>query len=285
MTGCASGFANCDGLHTNGCESKLSQDPSNCGTCGTNCLGGDCVSGKCQPFEIGKGENPWSLAVSGNILYVSNKAWSSIDSMSKFGSGFTQLGTFENTNGISLGAGYIYFGANSSILRMPASGGSTTTVLVAPAVDVSVDNDNIYWTESSAGIIRKRSIAGGAVSIFANNQLWPLGIVSDGSSVYWTNSGSGPNTGGVYKKNVSNGSMSTLLGTTEGCYMIAVDGTHVYVTNHIQGTVSRIPVIGGMLETIATGQTIAQGIAVDATSVYWSRGDNKIMKMAKPKLL
>ncbi|HPA80587.1 MAG TPA: hypothetical protein PLS95_07205 [Thermoanaerobaculales bacterium] len=48
---CALPLADCDGLSANGCESNLSIDPENCGSCGTLCPGsGGCVcnAGKCM---------------------------------------------------------------------------------------------------------------------------------------------------------------------------------------------------------------------------------------------
>jgi hypothetical protein len=49
---CDTGTANCDGLAENGCETKLTNDPDNCGSCGNVCVDPDagaamCSSGTC----------------------------------------------------------------------------------------------------------------------------------------------------------------------------------------------------------------------------------------------
>jgi hypothetical protein len=45
---CTSGFGNCDGNATNGCETGLASDNNNCGACGRACMGGQlCVAGTC----------------------------------------------------------------------------------------------------------------------------------------------------------------------------------------------------------------------------------------------
>ena len=45
---CAAGFADCDGVASNGCERPVSADPSNCGGCGVTCAAHEgCVSGGC----------------------------------------------------------------------------------------------------------------------------------------------------------------------------------------------------------------------------------------------
>ena len=58
-TSCNSGYGNCDGIASNGCETNLSNTPTACGSCSTNCLaqvvnatgvtcsGGSCTFGTC----------------------------------------------------------------------------------------------------------------------------------------------------------------------------------------------------------------------------------------------
>ncbi|AKU93601.1 hypothetical protein AKJ09_00265 [Labilithrix luteola] len=56
---CVDGFGDCDGIPTNGCETKLTVDGSNCGACGNKCdlgAGQPCIEGKCAMTDCDAGE-------------------------------------------------------------------------------------------------------------------------------------------------------------------------------------------------------------------------------------
>ena len=62
---------------------------------------------------------------------------------------------------------------------------------------------------------------------------------------------------------------------------IAVDATSVYWTNYEGGTVQKVGLGGGTPVTLASGQATPYDIAVDATSVYWTNLGGTVMKVAK----
>jgi hypothetical protein len=45
---CTTGYDNCDNDGSNGCESRLTDNPSHCGRCGRGCGGGTCATGVCS---------------------------------------------------------------------------------------------------------------------------------------------------------------------------------------------------------------------------------------------
>ena len=58
VAACAPGFADCDGMSGNGCETGTSMNDANCGACGRVCAAGTaCMAGTCVPFVAGDGRD------------------------------------------------------------------------------------------------------------------------------------------------------------------------------------------------------------------------------------
>lgn len=53
-------------------------------------------------------------------------------------------------------------------------------------------------------------------------------------------------------------------------FYLAVDGTSAYWIDQLGGTVSKVPVGGGAVTLLASGQSSPSAIAVDGTSAYWT---------------
>lgn len=63
--------AGADAVTTTACDgSRVASDTLHCGRCGHSCLGGACVGGVCQPFEIGRSSGELVLDVAVNATHV-----------------------------------------------------------------------------------------------------------------------------------------------------------------------------------------------------------------------
>jgi hypothetical protein len=53
---CEPGWADCDMMFSNGCETNIQTDSNNCGSCGVACpAGAECMNGACVALDGGAG--------------------------------------------------------------------------------------------------------------------------------------------------------------------------------------------------------------------------------------
>jgi hypothetical protein len=135
---------------------------------------------------------------------------------------------------------------------------------------IAVDSTNVYWTNASGGTVLDVPLGGGTPTTLASGQDTPEFIAVDDTNVYWTTS-----QGLTVMKAPLSGGASTTLFSGKRAVSLAVHSTSVYWTTYKETAVLKTPVNGGMTLTLAQGQPAAvndgpQGIAVDATSVYWT---------------
>jgi len=117
----------------------------------------------------------------------------------------------------------------------------------------------------------------GAAIALASGQGGPSSIAVSGANVYFTDSSSSellrvPLAGGA--------APPTTLSIDANEAPIATDGTNVYFTDGI-GDVLMVPVEGGTITSLATGQYPVT-FAVDSVNLYWTSQGDTIMQMRKP---
>jgi hypothetical protein len=299
----------------------LTSDPHNCGKCGHDCLGGACTASTCQPVVLTSTQNhPSGIAVDSSFVYWTNRASGTAGSVAKMpinGGAVTTLATsLDAPFPIAVDASRVYW-ANpvnpGNVMSVPLGGGTPTTYASgrnAPSA-IAVDGTNLYWAEVSG--VYSVPIAGGSIFTLvgiSNPQrpICPTGLAIDASNAYWSDGclgsivGKVPLGGGtvvsllggvaagividasdayfvqvgtLYKVPLAGGAATTLATNIGGTQIIAEDATYLYTPSLVQ-----IPKAGGTPVTLASSDP--NGIAVDATAVYWTDGATSVLKVAKP---
>ena len=92
----------------------------------------------------------------------------------------------------------------------------------------------------------------------------------DSTSVYFTAEGSiNGGNGAVVKAPLDGGAPITLASGQDLPFGVAVDALNVYWTDEDDGTVRMLPLDGGPAATLASGQPLPTHIAVSAAGAYW----------------
>jgi len=291
---CETGTVDCDGDLSNGCQDLLT-DGLNCGKCGHDCLGGECVAGVCSAVLLASGiQKPYAIAIDADYVFgtgddADGQVWKvPVGGCTTPGN----CASFVSTAGaryhdIALDADYVYFTDRSAdrVARIRKTGTSECTIAggqQAP-VGIAVDANYVYWgAQSGNAIWRASKECGGAtppekiVSVAPSPQILRL----DATGLYWTSAA-----GGLVTWASLDGASSEPIwsGTTLGDFMfgLAMDDEWVYWRDgyqyHYSGTgrVARARKDRtGSMEVLASDQPSPRYMALDDTHVYWTSNES-----------
>jgi hypothetical protein len=237
-------------------------DSNNCGRCGRSCGVGVCSLGQCPLVTIESNQShPVSLAVDATSVYWTN-----------YGDGSA------NASGGSVNYDLLVGGSPNTIngaTNLPNLGG------------IVVSGANLMWAVGGAtdgtgkiGI----SVNKGTAADVVTGENYPISIVTDGTTVFWTATGTSAalpaySDGALRKANAVASSIASNVGNATGLNRPSVlfllsstlffseGGTSLPSTD---GRIDRIPTTGAVSPTnLASTQATPFGVAADASYVYW----------------
>jgi hypothetical protein len=134
---------------------------------------------------------------------------------------------------IAVNARYVYWIDDEGLHGKGLNGGADPSFAAVPSASiVALDASNVYWSSPTDRTVLQMPAQGGSITTIAAGQT-PLGVATDGFSVYWVNTGTSAN-------------------------------------SYADGAVKKAPVGGGTATTIATVSNASGYLALDSTSVYWT---------------
>ena len=296
------------------CVADTGSDPSNCGRCGHDCLGGNCSAGACQPVVLYTGGTPVGIVVDGPTLIVTiqgslpESGYVFRCAASDCGSTKTVLASgfadpwFPAKEGASVY--WVDFGGDDaattpgSVLGCPENGCPDAGPLLYPLegggpeggtnyTGLAVDSTYVYWasiTNLIGSVYRcAPTECASTLAQLGSGFGIPYAVAVDASYIFWIDL----DTSQVFRcalpscgdnpeifANVDLSSSSVPLSG-----LALYDGNVYWTQGVADGSVFRCPTsgCGGAPTTVATHQGDPSFVAVDDSGVYWvNSGDNSI---------
>jgi hypothetical protein len=214
---------------------------------GTNLFWADYAAGTIRksgldgsnPTTIVPGQtSPYALALDMTHVYWNNWGDGTVWQANKDGSNPVQLGmglTVQALGYIATSGTNVFFTDRTAGVVYDAKVGMMGTSFASMQggpTGVAVDSTDLFWSNATAGTIVAEPLnKSAAAKPIVMGQTRPNAVVTDGTSVYWSDQG----TAGVANS----------------------------------GSINKVATSGGMVTPLASGQNIPTCIAIDATSIYW----------------
>jgi hypothetical protein len=270
-----------------GCTQTVT-DSKNCGRCGHDCLGGSCVSSKCQPGVVVDSQpGVFGVAITKDEVF-----WSTPDGLiskkPRAGGAVQVIATSQvNPQHVTTTLTHVYWASEGTgtIRRAPLDGGTVETALdsLSAPTGVSLAADRIYWTELDGGLGLFNADAGTRTYYFSG--LPGLGDIdtvansTTGDAIYWAGAAEGPFPSGIYRRSGLAGGAGNSIEAPTPVGLSIVESVF-YFSTPSTGEISK-GTDGKPREVIVSGQDKPMGVAADSTAVYWAEmGKGRVMVLA-----
>ncbi len=213
------------------CPSDYSNDSLNCGRCGRTCGGAACVASACLGITIVKDRTAHPWYIAVDATSIYWTEEKAVLRADKTGANVTQLASESGTFAMALDATHVYFTHDSGLSRVPKAGGLTQRLA------------DLY------GLVGTFVAGGRAYAAKAN----------DASATF-----------GIYSTDATSKSPTLSISTQPFVEGLAVEGDHVWWTEHnATGRVMSSDRTGGKQTAHALSESFPRRLVIDATDVYW----------------
>lgn len=272
-------------MGTDACVTGSQSDPRNCGSCGHDCLGGDCGQGLCQPFTLATSVTGYDMVVSNDKLYWVDQASPGHVWTCTISNNLCPPTSFANNQTtperITLGGsgnGTVFWSdygtgttADGTIMSLPLAGGTPMTMasgLWTPQ-GVAADATYLFWAQSYAPTpaLTRLTLGGGTTNLPTGSGSAPTAVGVGGGFVYWTDDLASGSVGSSAEGSLS---LGTVDGNQTDPYSLSVDGTYVYWADYTSmGTVWQYKIVGGAIQTVGPSEDYPVRVVSDANQAYW----------------
>jgi hypothetical protein len=282
--GCAPGFARCG---SNACNVQLEVDPKNCGACGHDCQGANCLLAVCQPTLVASGQNgPSYVAVADGVVYWTTSAGTVMRANADGTSPVQIAGGLASPFIVKVASGRVYvtgYETGGAVTAMDLDGGNLAS-LAGPQPSprgIAVTSSFVFFgtTDPDAGAIERVTVDGTDLTPLSGPVNSARDLVTDGANVYWASFDDGH----IDKVPVGGGTTSHVA-TSSSPLGLAVFGSILFYTSYVApdagGAVWRVNNDGTGQIVLSPGENLARSIAVDGTFAYWTNeGDGTLKRV------
>jgi hypothetical protein len=290
---CDAGALSCGGTCVN-----PNTDPQNCGGCGVVC-NTTCTNGVCPLIAPDSGvppvvgDNACLTVDSANVYWGTGTTTGSVWSVPIAGGTPTQVvGNQSTPHPMASDGTNLYFGnqgtagtCTGSIQRVPVGGAVTATPIATAQcvpLDVVVDANNVYWTNSGDGSVWKsdKTTPNPINLVPASTAGHAAYLRVDATNVYFTDTAGGV----VNRVPIAGGNVTAM--TTTGIPTpthIAIDGTNAYFGSRSASGAAILSVAltasGGNTTQVVKNLATINGIQTDGTSLWFAEASSVLPYM------
>lgn len=264
---CSPGYDDCDGDPANGCEIDLASDRFHCGVCGHACTEGSCAGMRCTPTIIASGIVMLAtIALDDSRVYWTAQSPATVASANKDGTASdVQIESSGSGQGLVVDSAYVYWTepGTGRVRRWLLGGSMIEEVGQSAGKWMALDPQFVYWSDDSSVMRRRRDLIE-AAEPWAMLGCETSAMASDGQTIFW-----------ACANTIFRDCGEGIILLEHSAEALAVDDTHVYFTVSGEGSVHRVPKLGGSSELLGSCEGPAGGVAVDEARVYWSCRDSQ----------